>query len=134
VKKSSLLVDTDILIHHLNRRSYRHYLEDERWQIFYSAVTKKELLAKRGLSAAERQAIFFLLEHFRLISITPTIAFRYTELRRQYPSLERNDALIAASALVRRLPLLTGNQRHFRFITGLTFLPSDLSESPRKLD
>jgi predicted nucleic acid-binding protein len=38
--------------------------------------------------------------------------------------LAREDALIAASALVRRMPLLTGNQRHFRIVTGLVLLSS----------
>ena len=123
MKKFSLLVDTDILIHYLNRRSYRHYLENERWQVFYSAVTKKELLAKRGLSAQERRVISLLLRHYRPIYITPTIAIQYTELRRQYPSLERNDTLIAASALVHHMPLLTGNRRHFRIIKELALLP-----------
>jgi len=42
-----------------------------------------------------------------------------TSLRRLYPTLEREDALIAASALVRGMPLLIGNRRHFRVIVGL---------------
>jgi predicted nucleic acid-binding protein len=83
---------------------------------------KKELLAKKGLSDRERRAILFLLTRYRQIQVTQAIAGRYAELRRQYPVLEREDALIAASALVRRIPLLTGNQRHFRIVAGLTLL------------
>jgi len=124
VKKEPLLVDTDIFIHYLNHRRYRHYLENERWQVFYSAVTKKELLAKRGLSAQEQRAIFLLLEHYRPIYLTPPIAIRYAELRRQYPLLERNDTLIAASALIHHIPLLTGNRKHFSTVEGLKLLPA----------
>ncbi len=122
MRKSHLLVDTDIFISYLNRRQYRYYLESERWQVYYSGVTKKELLAKKGLSDRERRAILFLLTRYRQIQVTQAIAGRYVELRRQYPVLEREDALIAASALVRRIPLLTGNQRHFRIVVGLTLL------------
>jgi predicted nucleic acid-binding protein len=122
VRKEPLLVDTDIFIAYLNQRQYRHYFESKRWQVYYSAVTKKELLAKRGLANQERRAIFLLLKKYRRIDITRAIAERYSELRRQYQRLEANDALIAASALTRRMLLLTGNHRHFRFIDGLRLL------------
>ena len=120
--KSHLLIDTDIFIDYLNHRRHRDYLEGEQWQVFYSVVTKKELLAKQGLSTRERQAILFLLKRYRQVTITQAIAGRYAELRRLYPALEREDALIAASALVRKMPLLTGNQRHFRIVAGLKLL------------
>lgn len=122
MKKEPLLVDTDIFIAYLNQRQYRRYLDNEQWQVYYSAVTKKELLAKRGLSDQERKAIFLLLKKYRRIDTTQAIAARYSELRRQYPRLEANDALIAASALIRRMLVLTGNHRHFRFIAGLRLL------------
>ena len=122
MRKSHLLVDTDILIPYLNHRQYRHYLESEEWQVYYSVVTKRELLAKQGLSDRERRAILSLLKRYRQIKVSQTIAGCYAELRQQYPTLEREDALIAASALVRRIPLLTGNQRHFRIVIGLTLL------------
>lgn len=122
MKKSALLVDTDVLIYYLNRRQYRHYLESENWQVYYSVVTKKELLAKQGISNRERRTIALLLRRYRRINLTSSVAVRYAELQRQYPSLERNDALIAATALVRRLPLLTGNQRHFRIVAELDLL------------
>jgi predicted nucleic acid-binding protein len=120
--KKALLVDTEILIQYLNRRQYRNYLENEEWTVYYSAVTKKELLSKRGLSNRERQAILLVLKRYRQISVTHVIANCYIDLRRKYLTLEREDALIAASALVRRMPLLTGNVRHFRIVDGLTLL------------
>jgi len=122
VGKNRLLVDSDIFIGYLNHRQHREYLEGAQWQIYYSVVTKKELLAKQGLSDRERTAILFLLRRYRQVTLTQAIAVRYAELRRLYPALEREDALIAASALVRKMPLLTGNQRHFRIIVGLKLL------------
>lgn len=117
-------MDTDVVIDYLNHRLYRSYFESERWQVYYSVVTKKELLAKRGLSDRERQAIHRLLKRYRQVSLTQTIINRFSDLRRLHPSLEREDALIAASALTRRMPLLTGNRRHFSVVTGLRLLAS----------
>jgi hypothetical protein len=54
VGENQFLVDTDILIAYLNHRAYRHYLEAPHAKIYYSAVTKKELLSKRGLKTTEK--------------------------------------------------------------------------------
>jgi len=123
VGENQLLVDTDILIAYFNRRTYRSYLENPQNRIYYSAVTKKELLSKRGLKDSERQAILAVLQRFRLIRIDQRISVEYSRLKSDYPSLGRGDALIAASALVRKLPLLTQNLRHFRLVEGLILLP-----------
>jgi hypothetical protein len=42
--------------------------------------------------------------------------------------LTRGDALIAASALARKLPLLTQNLRHFRVVEGLVLLSIDAAK------
>jgi predicted nucleic acid-binding protein len=127
VGENQFLVDTDILIAYLNRRSYRSYLENPLNRIYYSAITKKELLSKPGLKASERQAILNLLRRFRLVRIDQTVADEYSQLRANYSSLAKGDALIAASALVRRIPLLTQNMRHFRRVRGLVLLPLEIT-------
>jgi predicted nucleic acid-binding protein len=127
VGENQFLVDTDILIAYLNNRSYRSYLENPLNRIYYSAITKKELLLKRGLKASERQAILNLLRRFRLVRIDQTVADEYSRLRTNYSSLAKGDALIAASALVRRMPLLTQNLRHFRRVRGLVLLPLEIT-------
>ena len=121
--ENQLLVDTDILIAYINRRAYRSYFENSTNLIYYSAITKKKLLSKRGLNASERKAILTLLGRFRLIRIDRRVSDEYSRLRTVYPSLDRGDALIAASALARRLPLLTQNLRHFRMVEDLVLLP-----------
>ena len=121
--ENQLLVDTDVFIAYLNRRAYRVYLENPQNKVYYSAVTKKELLSKPGLRASERQAILALLRRFRLIRIDQRVSDEYSQLRSTYPSLERGDALIAATSLVRKLSLLTRNRRHFRLVKGLMLLP-----------
>ena len=115
-----VLVDTDILIDYFNAGRHGWLLDDRRNRVYYSIISQKELLAKQGLKAAEQHAIKNTLRRFRLIRLDPAIAARYWVLRRRYPNLEKADALIAATALVKRLPLMTRNWKHFRHIAGLT--------------
>jgi hypothetical protein len=82
-------------------------------------VTKKELLSKPGLKETERQAILFTLRRHRIIPLDDRITGTYSDLRRRYPSLEKEDALIAATALVKKLPLVTRNVKHYKTIQGL---------------
>jgi len=81
--ENQLLVDTDVLIAYLNHRAYRSYLESAKYRVYYSAITKKELLAKRGLKTSERQAILTLLKRFRLIRIDQRVTNEYSRLSRK---------------------------------------------------
>lgn len=115
-----ILVDTDILIDYFNAGRHSRLLDDRRNRIYYSIVTQKELLAKEGLKGSERKAIQGALRRFRRVPLNPAIAARYATLRRDYPHLEKEDALIAATALVKRLQLFTRNWKHFSRVTGVT--------------
>jgi len=119
VAKVKLLIDTDIFIDYLNTGFFSTILEGKDFEIYYSIVTKKELLSKPGLREAERQAIQFTLKRYRIIPLDGRIAGKYSDLRRKHLSLEKEDTLIAATALVRRLPLVTRNWKHYKDIEGL---------------
>jgi predicted nucleic acid-binding protein len=124
-RPTSFVVDTDILIDYLNGiQRMREILDVPRYRVYYSAVTKKELLAKRGLSAAERQKIYTLLQHHRLIPVDKKIAERFSRLLTKYveQDLRKADALVAATAWSRKLPLFTRNLKHYRFISEITLL------------
>ena len=119
--KVKLLIDTDIFIDYLNTGFLSTILESKGFEIYYSIVTKKELLSKRGLKDTERQAILFTLRRHRIILLDNRIANIYSDLRRQHPTLDKKeDALVAATALARRLPLLTRNWKHYKMIKGIT--------------
>jgi len=118
--KISVLVDTDIFIDYFNASRFHALFDSTRFTVYYSIVTKKELLTKSGLRDAERESILAELNRCRLIPLSDSIAARYSDLRHHFPSLDKGDALIAATALVKRLPLMTRNTRHFRMVTGLT--------------
>jgi predicted nucleic acid-binding protein len=115
----SVLVDTDIFIDYFNSGRFSPLFDSSRFTLYYSIVTKKELLAKSGLRDSERESILNELSRCRLIMLSDSITARYAELRRRHLSLEKGDALIAATALVKRLPLLTRNRRHYRIIPDL---------------
>ena len=117
--KVKLLIDTDIFIDYFNTGLFSTILERKGFEIYYSAVSKKELLSKPGLKESERQAILYTLRRYRIIPLESRIASRYSDLRRQHPSLGKEDALIATTALVRRLPLVTRNWKHYKDIKGL---------------
>lgn len=114
-----VLVDTDVLIDYFNAGEYAALLDDRRNRIYYSVVTRKELLAKEGLRDSERRAILEALARFRLVPLTRAIAERYASVRRASPALAQADAVIAATAIEKRLPLLTRNWRHFSRVMGV---------------
>lgn len=131
-RPASLLADTDIFIDYLNGvEPIRAILDSPRYLVYYSTVTGKELLAKRGLSSTERRRIRMLLLKHRPIPIDEKIAERFSDLLARYArqGLRKADALVAATAWSRALPLLTRNIRnirHYRFISEITLL--DLSK------
>jgi predicted nucleic acid-binding protein len=129
-----LLVDTDVLIDFLNKGALSFILDSENFEIYYSLVTKKELLSKRGLRDTERKAILLTLERFRVIPLNQRITETHGRLRRKHGSLEKEDALIAATAISRKLPLLTRNWKHFREIEGLRLFAEVSGEGPRSRD
>ena len=97
--KIRLLIDTDIFIDYFNHGFFEEILENEEFDIYYSAVTKKELLSKQGLKNSEKQAILYILKEHKIINLTADIANRYSGLLDEYPEMEKEDALIAATAL-----------------------------------
>ena len=115
-----VLVDTDVLIDYFNTGRFVDVLHAPRGKIYYSVVSRKELLSKPGLTDTERQAIHVELRRFRLVPVTRVIAVRYATVRAAAPGLEREDALIAATAIEKRLPLLTRNWRHFSRVKALS--------------
>lgn len=118
---NALLIDTDILIDYLKGIQPACVLLDaSQFDLYYSSWTKKELLAKAGMRDSERRDIEVLLSRFRIVPVDDAIAERYWLLLKKYEShgLRQADAIIAATAWQRSLPLLTRNQ-------------STLSSSPR---
>lgn len=92
--------------------------------IYYSRMTRKELL-HHPISDAERERILMLLGTLRLINPDAAVTDAYTTLLSRYPNLRHHlaDALIAATAVAKNLPLVTTNVRHFKGIAEIEVVP-----------
>jgi predicted nucleic acid-binding protein len=89
-----------------------------------SVITQMELLIGcRG--KAELRKIERFLRRFHIVKMNEPISDNAVELLRRYRlshGLLIADALIAATALSMNIPLVTKNQRDYRFIAGLRLL------------
>jgi len=76
--------------------------------LYCSSVTRKELFSKPGLSDSERKRIVRLLHHIRVLEVDAVIAAAASELLQKYTHtpLQVYDALVAATAWTKRLPLI----------------------------
>jgi predicted nucleic acid-binding protein len=123
-----ILVDTDILIDTGRKGTEAvDYLEhmEQQTTLGVSVITQMELMVgcrnKRELRVLER-----FLRRFSIVTLNEAIAATGVTLLRQYRlshGLLIADALIAATALTIASPLVTKNQRDYRFIEGLELLP-----------
>ena len=123
-----VLVDTNVLVdfERGNRRAGEHLDEIEsRSKPAISAMTQMEMIVGCR-KKSDLSILLSFLQRFEVIPINPAITTRTIDILLQY-GLSHGvliaDALIAATALTIQAPLLTANQRDFRFIGGLSLLP-----------
>lgn len=111
-----MLVDTDILIDYLRGRGEAAlFIEDNFSQLHVSSISVAELY--QGVrDGAEREALREMLEVFRILELTKTIAVQGGLLRRQYGKSHGSglaDCLIASTAIVHEMTLFTLNLKHY---------------------
>ncbi len=117
-----LLLDTDILIDYLrNRPEAVTYLDSLDEDLEISVITAAELYAgvREGVERAKLDT--FLLA-FVVIPLDSAIAVRGGLLRRDYGKshgMGLADALIAATALVRQVQLVSLNRKHFPMLPDI---------------
>jgi len=118
------LIDTDILIDWLRgKKSTASFFRETKGVFYYSSITKKELLS--GCSnTSEAVQVQNLLRTMRVVRIDPIIALKASELIGKYANnpLHKSDSLIAATAWVKKLILVTRNRKHFDFIDEIRIL------------
>ncbi len=125
---ADLLVDTDILID-VARGAEEAVRALEAWEteraIGISAITYMELLVGCR-NKREQRAVEQFVERFELVLVNARIteeAIRLLQRYRLSHGLMIADALIAATAIVESIPLVSKNQRDYRFIEGLELWP-----------
>ncbi len=113
-----LLIDTDVLIEMFrgNQRvlSCVEQLQQEGKAFFYSPVTKAEIV--HGMRTGEEDAVNELFSAMECIAIDDIVGERaglYLAKFHRSHSLQLGDALIAATAGVSKMDLLTCNRKHY---------------------
>jgi hypothetical protein len=121
-----LLIDTDIFIDYLKGMApSKAVFRSKDIDIYCSVLTKKELLNKPGLKDSERKKIVSIFRELKTILIDSDISIKYSDLLAKYHErdLKPSDAIIAATAWSKKLPLLTRNRKHFTYIEEITLSP-----------
>lgn len=124
---NSILIDTDLLIDLANNDSIakeRLVKESEKFLLTISIITELELIVGCR-NKQELEALDKFLRQFSIFQLNREISTKAEELMRSYylsHGLLIADALIAATAIENQIPLLSKNQRDYRFISELNLL------------
>jgi predicted nucleic acid-binding protein len=107
------LVDTGVFILYFRRnRKAIDFFRATEAVIYYSRVTRKELL-RSPISSRERTEVLAFLQTHRLVNPDPQITEGFSSLLEKYAYLRDHlaDALIAATAWKKNLEVITTNSR-----------------------
>ncbi len=113
------LLDTNILIYHLNGYEKATFLLKEHLdELYISVITECEVLALPKLSIEEINNIEQFIKLFKVINLDSKIAQKAAEIKRKY-SIKIGDALIAATVIINDYTLITRNIDDFKNIREL---------------
>ena len=126
-----MIFDTTFLVDLLRSSdlAVKQKAEDLDVKLIVKAITSITVLElwrgaiRCGKTEQEKKKIDLLLKSFVVYSITPEIAKKAAEIESDLlekgEMIELEDVLIAATALIKNMPLLTRNIKHFQRIKGL---------------
>ena len=101
------VADTNALIYLLNGNSCMLPFLNK--NLAFSVISEMELLSFSGISEAEENNIKALLNDCEEISLLKDVKEKAIELRKKYKT-KLPDAIVAASAIVNNLPLITADK------------------------
>jgi predicted nucleic acid-binding protein len=113
-----MLLDSNILIYGANGENPSLDAILDRADLAAASVTRIETLGFHRLSEIERSWLETAFERMRILNLDHAVAARAIALR-QEQKMGLADAIIAATALVHNLPLVTRNEGDFKHITAL---------------
>jgi len=124
---SGFLLDTNIVIYFLDAKlpvSARDYVQAalESDMACISVISKMELLGWNFSSQEDEQKARQFIKDIYVLDLTDEIVEKTIELRKQWPKTKLPDAIIAATALIHNLSLLSINNPDFSKISGLNFV------------
>ena len=127
---TTLLFDTSVFICHLRGEDdrctdYLQQVASGELTGIVSVLTLTELYAGEILSQDGERIVDSLVQPFQTVDVGSDIAVQAGRLVRRWRrshGIGAIDALIAATALVEEIPVITLNAKHFSFIPGLVVL------------
>ena len=119
------LIDTNVLIDYINGNAAPAFAANVE-QAFVegsvvSVITTMELLGWRGHSEHSRRDAENLLRGMGELGLARPVVDQVITLRSQL-AIKLPDAIVAATALIEGLPLMTSNSGDFKAVPGLTLL------------
>ena len=114
-----ILVDTNIVLYLLNGSNTLVELLHGK-HIYLSFITELELLGFKDISVKEERQVASLLSECLVISMSNGIKEKYVEIRKKY-KLKLPDAIIAATAIVSNIPLISADKQ-FKVVKELTLI------------
>ena len=126
------LFDTNVIISFLNDDKLRPSSVQLDITFIISFITELELLSSNKLTKREEKAVNDLLAETFIIGIEADIKTKTIMLRRKY-GLKLPDALIAASAIIHKVPLVSDDKifkkvKELKLITIKDFLKSEIDK------
>ncbi len=113
------LIDTNSVIDYLDNRLpgiANNLIEKVKSQI--SVITRMELLSWSGINEQQSSILTSFIEDSDVFPLDEPIILKTIEIRKSYKT-KLPDAIIAATAIVNNLPLITRNTKDFSGIEGL---------------
>jgi len=115
-----MIIDSNIIIY-ASKQTYPSlisYLKKNESSLMTSAVCKIEVLGYHQLKKIEKQYFENFFNAIRVIPIDADVVSKAIELK-QKRNIATPDAIVAATALVYDLPILTQNKKDFARIESL---------------
>jgi predicted nucleic acid-binding protein len=113
-----MLLDSNILIYGASGENPVLDAILDRKDLAAASITRIETLGFYRLSEIERAWLVTTFERMKILTLDDAVAARAISLR-QERKMGLADAIIAATALVHNLPLVTRNEEDFKHVTGL---------------
>jgi len=120
----NVLLDTNVLVYHVaGDPAARMFLDETiaRRSFCFSILSVIEFLGWHGHTDEEFAECKGLIELATILSVSKEVADKAIELRRS-KRIKLADAVVASTALVNNLKLVTGNVRDFRGIRDLQII------------
>lgn len=118
-----ILIDTNIILYLLKGNDTLENLL-QGTEPYISFITELELIGFKNISSTEEKQIIALLKDCAIIPLNNSIKEKYVELRKKY-SLKLADAIIAATAISKDIPLITSDKQ-FKGVEELSLLQFEI--------